>query len=219
MHRIHQLLKAAQPLKWVFYGDSITHGALHTFGWRDYTELFTERLRYELGRSQDVVIKTAISGNTTAELLRDFDWRVAQFRPQVVFVMVGMNDCSTGRKIPLEQFRTNLADLAGRIAGLDALPVLQTTCPIMPGTSPDREPYFDAYMQAVRDAAAAGSFRLIDHTRYWEQACQGNAGLFHYWMSNAFHPNQHGHQVFAECLFKELGIYDPRAFTCRLFRP
>jgi len=35
------------PVKWLFAGDSITHGALHTWGWRDYTEHFSERIRYD----------------------------------------------------------------------------------------------------------------------------------------------------------------------------
>ena len=58
------MMDDAPPLRWVFTGDSITHGAVHTYGWRDYTELFSERLRYEMGRRRDMVIKTGISGWT-----------------------------------------------------------------------------------------------------------------------------------------------------------
>ena len=46
-------------------------------GWRDYTQLFNERVRGELGRINDVVINTAISGNTTDNLLAGFDERAA----------------------------------------------------------------------------------------------------------------------------------------------
>lgn len=45
LDQVRPLLKADRPLKWLFTGDSITHGALHTFGWRDYAELFAERVR------------------------------------------------------------------------------------------------------------------------------------------------------------------------------
>ena len=58
-----------EPLRWVFAGDSITHGALHTMGWRDYTELFSERLRHELKRPRDCVVKTGVL-LFLAELLR-----------------------------------------------------------------------------------------------------------------------------------------------------
>ena len=62
MKRIKRLLSADAPVKWLFYGDSITHGARHTYGFRDYTELFAERVRFELGRRLDVVLNTAVGG-------------------------------------------------------------------------------------------------------------------------------------------------------------
>ncbi len=216
MQRIQKLLKSEKPIKWLFYGDSITHGALHTFGWRDYTEHFTERVRFEMGRYQDIVIKTAISGNTTKDLLRDFEWRLGQFRPQVVFIMIGMNDCSTGREVTRDEFRTNLRELCRRISALDsAVPVLQTTCPVLPGAGGDREPNISDYMDIVREIAAAEKLPLVDHTLHWKK----NEGWLYYWMNDSFHPNNHGHLVFAELLFKELGIFDEKATTCRLFHP
>lgn len=44
MERVRQLLQSEQPVKWLFYGDSITHGALHTFGYRDYARLLYDEL-------------------------------------------------------------------------------------------------------------------------------------------------------------------------------
>ena len=38
---------------WVFFGDSITHGALHTYGWRSFPEIFEERLRFEMNHVMD----------------------------------------------------------------------------------------------------------------------------------------------------------------------
>jgi lysophospholipase L1-like esterase len=221
MQRVKQLLQSPKPVKWLFHGDSITHGALHTFGFRDYSELFSERIRYEMNRKGDIVIKSAFSGNTTLDLLGDFDWRVGSLQPNVVFLMIGMNDCSAGRKIPREEFRGNLETLCRKIMDLNgAVTVLQTTCPIIPGRSADREPNFDSYMDAVREVAAAQRLPLIDHTRYWRNVfAEKGAGLHQYWMSDAFHPNNFGHQVFAEFVFKELGIFDPDSFCCRLFRP
>lgn len=70
-----------------------------------------------------------MSGNTTQNLLEDFDWRLAQFRPQVVFLMIGMNDCSTTRIISSEKFRSNFQQLCSKTADLNGcLTVLQTTC-------------------------------------------------------------------------------------------
>lgn len=215
MKRIKAFLKRSEPVKWLFYGDSITHGATHTFGMRDYTEHFSERIRAEMGRRLDMVLNTAISGNTTEDLLESFDWRVAHFRPDVVFLMIGMNDCSTTRRITVEKFRRNLHKLADGIAAFGGLPVLQTTCPILKNTSQDREKRFPVFMQAIRDVARERSLPLVDHEAFWKK----NADKHFYWMNNAFHPNAAGHLVFAQEMFRQLGIFDPKSFTGRLFAP
>ena len=215
MDAIRALIQGKDPVKWLFYGDSITHGALHTFGKRDYAELFAERIRFEMGRTRDVVINTAISGNTTRPLLADFDWRVAQFRPHVVFLMIGMNDCSGNNDITTVEFERNLNELDSRIQALGGNTVMQTTCPILPGLAPDREPHFPDFMAVIRQVAAERELLLVDHTEFWQQ----HADKHHYWMSNAFHPNGEGHLAFAELLFRELGIHDPASYCCRLFKP
>ena len=215
MERLIRLLQAPEPAKWLFYGDSITHGALHTFGLRDYVELFAERVRFELGRGLDVVINTAISGHNTRLLLEQFDWRVGQFAPQAVFVMIGMNDCSAASGITVEEFAANLEALCARIRTGGGEVVLQTTCPILPGAAPDREAGFPAYMEAVRQVAARIGAPLVDHERFWRE----QADRHYYWMSDAFHPNEYGHRAFAHRLFEALAIVDAQSPCCRLFRP
>ena len=215
MEEIKQLLKSETPVKWLFYGDSITHGALHTFGRRDYVELFAERLRFELARTMDVVINTAISGHTTRLLLDGFEWRIAQFKPDVVVIMIGMNDSSDANDITPAEFEANLDELVDRIESFGGRTVLETTCPILPNTSPEREPHFPSFMEAIRAVSRRRELPLIDHLAYWEE----NADRHDYWMSNAFHPNAEGHIAFAHLLFRELGIFDPSSACCRLFLP
>jgi lysophospholipase L1-like esterase len=212
MERVRKLIKSKEPVKWLFYGDSITHGALHTFGSRDYVELFAERVRFELARTMDIVINTAISGNDTRQLLAGFDWRVKQFGPDVVFIMIGMNDCTDLNDITLDEFEHNLLTLCDRITALGGLPVLQTTCPILPGQAPDRAPYFDDHMDIVRQVAAQRNLPLIDHTAYWKE----RPDSFFYWMSNAFHPNEYGHRAFADLIYRTLGIHDETSRSCQL---
>ncbi|MDA0840571.1 MAG: SGNH/GDSL hydrolase family protein [Planctomycetota bacterium] len=214
MQRIKDILKSDKPVKWLFYGDSITHGALHTSGWRDYAELFTERVRFELGRPMDIVLNNAISGNNTVTLLDSFDWRVGQFEPDVVLLMIGMNDCSNN-KVPIEKFESNLGQLVERIEAFNGTVVMQTTCPILPKTSPDREPHLPAYMEVIRRVAGERNLPLIDHTAHWE----AHPDKFYYWMSNPFHPNEYGHRAFANLIFKEFGIWNSTSVTCRLFVP
>ena len=215
MERVRALVDAEGPVKWLFVGDSITHGALHTFGWRDYVELFAERVRFELGRGMDVVINTGISGDTTRGVLDSFDWRVGQFRPQVMFLMIGMNDCSQGSGIDVAQFEANVNQLAERAAEVGAIPVLQTTCPILPGQAPERFPYLPQYMDAIRAVASREGLPLVAHARYWEE----HADQHFYWMSNPHHPNEFGHRVFAATIYRALGIFDGASQSCRLHIP
>ena len=212
---LQQKLKEAKPITWLFYGDSITQGATATFGWRDYTQLFSERIRGELVRVMDMVINSAINGNTTEELLETFDWRVERFEPDVVFLMIGMNDCSDDRPVTSEMFGSNLNKLIEKSKALKALPVLQTACPIIPGSAPEREPSFPTYMDIIRQVARDNKIPLIDHTKHW----QANVNDPYLWMANGFHPNQYGHRAFANKIFMEMGIYDPNSPTCKLFIP
>lgn len=210
-----ELIKSEKPLTWLFYGDSITHGSFHTFGHRDYVELFEERIRSELDRRLDVFINTAISGNTTKELVETFEWRVKRFSPDIAFLMIGMNDCSEDSDVTLETYRNNLEQLVSMFQEMNTRLILQTTCPILPGTADDREPHFSDYMDAIRNIAKSKSIPLIDHTKYWRQ----NIEQHNFWMSDSFHPNQYGHQAFAALLFHELGLYDSNSISCRLFKP
>lgn len=223
MKRIYHLLQSKNPVKWLFYGDSITHGAFSTVGWRDYTELFSERVRWELRRLDDVIINVASSGFSTRDLMERFDWRVKQFNPHVVFIMIGMNDCCTGERgpnVPLDEFSANLISLVKRIRAMGlVLPVLQTTCFLLPGSSPDRAPYVDGYMAVVRKVARHMKLPLIDHAAYWKKKTATQRHHWFAWMSDPVHPNEMGHRVFAELLFKRLGIFDQQSYTCRLFHP
>jgi acyl-CoA thioesterase-1 len=214
MEKIKALIGGREPVRWVFSGDSITHGALHTFGLRDYTELFSERVRFEMGRGLDVVMKTAISGTRTTHVLENYDTLIGQFNPHVVFIMFGMNDCSN-RNVPPDKFKGNIRLLVEKILVLGGIPVLQTTCPILPKTALEREPYFDEYMDIIRKVADADSISLIDHNASWRK----NEGQQYYWMSDAIHPNEFGHLAFARLIFEELGIYDKNSNTCKLFFP
>lgn len=215
MERIERLLQSEEPVTWVFYGDSITHGALHTEGWRDYVEIFAERVRYERGLTRQTIINSATSGDNTRGLLAGFEWRVAQFRPAVVPVMIGMNDCSSGNDISDREFEDNLRTLAGRIADLGAMTLMQTTSPILPGQAPDRSPHIGRFMDIIRAVAADLGLPLVDHARHWQE----HADRLFYWMSDPFHPNAAGHRVLARHLCSCLDIWDEASPCGRQFIP
>ena len=216
LQSIQSLLKNPEPIRWLFAGDSITHGALHTMGWRDYVELFGERVRWEMGRMRDCVIKTACSGWRIGELRDDFEWSIAQYRPHVVSINVGMNDC-TAKTEGRAEFEKVYLEVVGRIREkTQAQVLLHTPIRILPSET-SRAPFLADYACAVREVAARTGTALVDHFADWEPF-EAN-GWMAYQLSDAIHPNECGHRLMNRSLLKVLGIWDEKTITGRLLIP
>jgi len=197
------------PIIWVFTGDSITHGASHTHGERSYHEHFAERVRWELDRRRDAVINTGISGDTADGILKDFDHRIARFKPEVVSLMIGMNDCARGPEKRV-QFESNLRELIHRIRGAGAVPILHTTNPI-DDTRETKRNDLPAYNEIITKVARSERVVLVDHWSYWRQ----EPASLQEWLNDPIHPNARGHREFARLLFRTLEIYDDKSPTCQ----
>jgi lysophospholipase L1-like esterase len=207
---IKELLGRKTPNIWLFTGDSITHGAKHTHGARSYPEVFAERIRWELGRGRDMVVNTGISGHTTQLILDDFEWRVAQFKPSVVSLMIGTNDCAKPQ-LPPDVFRSNLEQLIDRIRDTGAIPVLHTPNIIITTAAPERK-RLPEYIPVMREVASKKQVVLVDNYKHWESREQ--ATVFKEWLNDPLHPNGEGHRQIAQLMFRELSIFDPKAPTC-----
>lgn len=211
---VSELLKKNIPLVWLFTGDSITHGARHTLGWRSYPEIFGERVRWEMRRTRDLVINSGISGNITDNILNDFDWRVAQFKPAVVSVMIGTNDCVRD-SISLDYYESKLEVLLNKIRGVNAIPILHTPTMVAINEAPQckRLPEF---VDVVKHVAEKRQVILVDNWYHWQDAFKKESELHRFkpWLDDPVHPNNMGHIEVARLLFKSLGIFDPAAFTC-----
>lgn len=214
---IKKLLAAKEPIVWLITGDSITHGALHTLGWRSYPEHFAERVRWELRRVRDIVINTGISGDRTGGLLADIDWRALQFRPHVVSIMLGMNDCAAGEQ-GRDQFRKNLSAIVEKVQAADAIPLLHTPNTIYLKNAPARAD-LPAYSLIVRELARDNKLALVDHWMHWQNTKPNQEDLLPWLEDKSIHPGVYGHREFAKLMFRELGIFDPQSPTCRLEVP
>lgn len=213
--RIKEILGGKKPAIWVFTGDSITAGVKHTQGYRSYPEVFGERIRYELGRSRDAIINSAISGNSSQNIIDDIDWRIRQFKPNVVSLMIGTNDCEASRKVSLVKFEENLMFLIQEIRKLGAAPILHTPNVIIAKRAPERES-LPKYVDVIRKVAHNQQTVLADQWAHWQQsiAQQSQDKIFGEWLNDPLHPNGRGHQEIARLLFKELSIFNPADPTC-----
>ena len=217
---IKALLAGKDPVTWVFTGDSITHGALHTMGWRSYPEHFAERVRWELRRVRDIVINTGISGDRMPRLLQDAEWRVHRFRPHVVSLMMGMNDCISG-PAGRDGFRKALDTFLTDLRARKSLLLLHTPNQIYsPDMSRDNRKDLPAYVDILRQFASDNQVPVVDHYKHWIETRKDRHELTYLLSDAAVHPNQYGHAEFANHLFRKLGIFDPvTSRTCRMFIP
>lgn len=215
MRPARALLTAPEPLRWVFTGDSITHGAVHTSGARDYVELFAEHLRWDLGRRRDHVITTGVSGRRIDDLELDLDWSVLQYRPHVVSLMFGLNDCvADGAEVG--GFAASYRRVIRSIQDAGATVVLHTPNRVI-ATDPERRASLPAYVEAVRALASESDAALVDHDADWRAADE--AGAVEYWIDHGCHPNAAGHRVLARGLLRTLDGWDPASPIARLYVP
>jgi lysophospholipase L1-like esterase len=167
-----------------------------------------------LGRVRDVIINTGISGNTTETILQDFDWRIKQFKPNVVSLMIGTNDCFN-EKVSIEAYEENLNLLVEKFRGLGAIPILHTPNLIIKELDTSRAS-LDKYVAVIRKVALEENIILVDNYGHWLETAEKAEGINvnKEWLNDPLHPDGEGHSEIARLMFKELSIFDPEAPTC-----
>lgn len=211
MDQIKKLLKSTEPVRWLFYGDSITHGAKHTNGRRDFSEHFRERVVWELQRKNDLVLNSAFSGFKASDLLRDFDFRAQAFMPHAAFILIGSNDSVD---VEIDTFGAQLEELVGKFEAINCRCILQTPLPVLRDldTKRLRTPEL---AEKVRFVADKYELPLIDHFESWK-----NDSADFYLHADALHPNGEGHIKIAHDIFKALGIFEQtNSRVCNFFTP
>jgi lysophospholipase L1-like esterase len=214
---VTRILRDSQPATWVFTGDSITHGALFTEGWRSFPEHFAERVRWELRRFHDVVINTGICGERSGDLCNSLEDRVLRFGPDVALVLIGMNDALAGPAGRTE-FERNLIEIVGRIREAGTIPVLQTPNAVFQPNCATRVD-LPAYVDLIRDVAYRVDVPLIDHWEHWQTRKPDPEELLAWLQDQSIHPNYLGHREMARHICHAFGVFDPSSMTCSLAVP
>ena len=115
--------EVTSPARFSAIGDSITHGGAMTVppshvlcNWETYCSFFVKNLGH--------------SGDTTQQILNRFDRDVLPFKPEILFIMAGVNDFRTG-VIGSYSVR-NLEEMKARCEEYGIIPVFITPTPINP---------------------------------------------------------------------------------------
>lgn len=206
---IERMKHPGELLRIVFMGSSNTQRVANIGNAQNWVDWVDLGLAGWYGRSH-YSINVGISGQTTRDMLARFERDVVQYQPHVVFLTAGGNDCNPVNDVGLAEFRANLSAMIARSRQIGALPIPQTyySCDSQrmeeTGEGP-RAQNFPAYMQAIRETAAATHAPLIDHFGRWEVLRHTDLALYRSLMFDPLHMSAAGHALFAMDVLRVLG--------------
>lgn len=217
--KLINMLNGTENLNIVFTGDSITHGPLHTKGYRSYSEHFSERIKGEfingIKKENSMIFNTGVSSATSRNIINGFDTWIDIYNPDIVFIMIGMND-SSNQMVPLDEYKRNVREIVDRVRESGAIPVLQTSNTIKMSSNRESLPM---YMDAIREIAKNKNVTLIDHYRKWEEIEKENPNIKNEFLNDSIHPNEKGHLEMVKFILKELEIFKEDSYICNLNYP
>ena len=213
---IQQKLKEKDSLTWLFMGDSITHGAAWTGGYDGIAQLFEKYLKEDLGRVDDIVVNTAVSGATTGAstssvgrgTLTHMELRMAKYHPDIVSVMLGTNDNIS------DNYNTNLQEIIKEIRKVneDAVIIFRSPTPAKGSTYANKaggDTGSVARMKAVAEADAEGIL-FIDQYTDWNEEFKAYTYLrdnkAYYLPDGNVHPGAAGHVRMTTQFIRECGL-------------
>lgn len=209
-------MAAGKPATIVFIGDSITAQQPKDFrdGKGSFVVRFTEYLKTKYPQStvvstelaktlasadkQIVVVMSGVGGNVSTQALARLDTDVLAHKPDVVVVMLGVNDENRkgkGNGVPVATYQKNLEAMANKVQAAGGAVVLMTTSMKNRGWS-SCVGNLNEYAAAAREVAAAKKTALVDNFAAWEQLPKRG---YHYmvFLGNCLnHPVDLGHDLF-----------------------
>lgn len=196
--RSRKLLQEGRPITIVCWGDSVTAGGSASAPEKRYVDLLSRRLRLAYPRSDIQVVNAGIGGSNTDSRRAGFDAEVLAHKPDLITVEF-VNDCG----FPPEKIASNYSEFIARARA--KLPevefIIITPHYVMPGMMGS----FHAAVEAMRRAAAANRAAVADATNIWANLHRVGIPYTTLLANEINHPNDLGHEFFAECLAKALG--------------
>lgn len=194
---LHALLLENRCVTWLFAGDSITHGCMHTGYWQNFEELFEKYIKLSADiRRNDIVINTGVSSATAADMTEHFEEWITQPDADAVFLCFGTNDCATDG-MTTEIFKEHMLNAIHTLRAKGVIPILQT-----PNVSYRQEP-LKPYVEEMRKIAEEENVLLIDVNKLWEDNLDTTADM----LNDGLHPNAAGHIVWCRFLLQSLDMY------------
>ncbi len=203
LERITQKLERGEPVRLAATGDSITFVCFHTDAKRNYLTFTADALRRAYPQAK---IELTIAGNlgVTGTGLPKLVDAVLKKKPDLVFVMFGMNDCADGAG-GLDRYDANLTQFIRQIRQAGAEPVILTQNEIVEDTlDGSRRLSLPMYMKRAVKVARREKALYVDLFADWQRLKQEKPEQWKQYLNDAIHPNVAGHRLFAAGILKKL---------------
>ena len=222
--KIAGLMRSDRQLTWLFMGDSITHGALHTHYYDSVPQLFEKYLHSVAGREEDVVVNTAVSGaNSGRGLNRDthenegtltyLSSRLTAYRsarPDVVFLMLGTNDPYVVSPISAQEYADNIAAIISQARRINENAVIILRSPTACRDRPEAGAVYGPVLDAIAEENSGFCLYVDQYTRM-ARALQDyewlNAGPCPPLYGDGIHPGPEGHLIMFKHLLWDMGLW------------
>lgn len=203
--------RGREGIRWLFMGDSITHGAIATGGYDSLPQLFDKYVKGELGRTNDLVINTAVYATDTKRTLNNITQRMEKYEPDVVALMLGTNDAKPSLNINIDQYETNIKSMIQKIRDInpDAIIILRSLIHTWDNNHKANVPAYTERMESI--ARADGNILFIDQYTWtssymekypWLKTTGGDYIYF-----DALHPDANGQLLLFRQLIQEMGLW------------
>jgi lysophospholipase L1-like esterase len=219
--KLDKLKVGKGPFKIVFIGDSITaqtdpEGGSFVVRFKNWLEqkFIGRKISYTLLEKEDTmepvnprkneiaIVMAGIGGNNSSQGLARLDMHVLVHKPDLVFIMFGVND-ENGKpgatEVSPDTYQANLAAMVKKVRAAGGEPVLMTTSWKNLGWSATSGT-LNEYAQRARRVAQENKVCLIDHYQAWEDLPRQGYNYMIYLGSCINHPNELGHALFFQGL-------------------
>ena len=162
-----------------------------------------------MGRTDDLVINTSVSGATAERTLANIKQRMTKYQPDIVSIMLGTNDAMYPNIYA--EYQTNLKNIVQEIRSVcsDALIIFRSPIPAS-GEYADDPAGADGSVARMRDVAEAdGNILFIDQYTDWNLQTSAYSYLFdaaHDFGDGGLHPGAAGHVRMTTQFIRECGL-------------
>lgn len=184
----------------VFHGHSVPTGywsgsKVHTL--ESYPQLLLRKLKSEYPYAVINIITTSIGGEWAEKGEKRFKEDVLPYKPDVLFIDYALNDMGIG----LERSELAWSKMIEEALSKNIKVILVTPSPDQRQDIADKDNVLSLHAEQIRKLAAKYQVGLADPFSRFQEIAKAKGSVEDY-MSHINHPNEKGHNLIAEELFK-----------------